>query len=113
MVSVSFPPELAGVPLTLNMPDRRFCPAAAVPVAPMYEKNPVNPCSVNPSPVGQLRVLQPPSELVDTLRVKLASVVEKVPNEVGTRNVNKSWPVPVIVTVPAVFRIVNWARPLV
>src|ERR1017187_6739420 len=84
MVSVSFPPELAGVALTLNVPDRRSAPGAALPAAPMYEKFPMNPCSVNPSPLGQPVVRQPPGEDVDTLRVKSASI-GVAPNAVGTR----------------------------
>src|ERR1022692_3735242 len=84
MVSVSFPPELIGVALTLNVPDRRLAPGAALPAAPMYEKVPVNPCSVNRSPLRQAGVLQPPSAVVDTLRTKSASIGVK-PNGVATK----------------------------
>jgi hypothetical protein len=92
---------LVGVILVVNVPDRRFTPPA------MYEKFPVNPCSVNESPLGQVKLPHAPVEVDTALKVRVASIGVD-PYEVGTWKRKRSWPPPVTVTLVPLFRTVNW-----
>lgn len=111
IVSVNFPPELLGSALMLKVPDRRFAPGAELPAAPMYEKVPVNPCSVNELPLLQLTV-QFPSEVLDAVRRKLAST-GVLPNPVATRKVRLSCPDAVIDVLVPLLRIEYWTAAVV